>query len=357
MKSGTQIKEPLRSYPLCGLNSWKVGGEADFFCEPKNQEEIFYYLQWAKTKNLPVTFLSGGTNVLISDQGVEGLVMSLRKLDTCSVQEKDGRLFISALAGVSKAKIMQVFLKHKLAPALFLCGLPGDVGGGVVMNAGVGFSISPPDFHSQNLGEEASPYTTDNSLKVFCSAKAKNHSVMKAKIAINSPREFKDIVDWVKVIREDKVVLISGKNLKWKYRFSQGWAPGLIYEVGMSWPIEPFLDLPAWLKEMALRRARSQPLKFASCGSVFKNPLTGEKSGALIEQCGLKGYEIGQACISKKHANFILNKGGAKAMDIHLLIQHIQKTVRNTYNIFLEPEVKYMGRWPINNKKPFFMHF
>ncbi len=315
MENDTQIKikikEPLCSYPLARLNSWKVGGNADFFCEPESQEEIFYYLEWAKNKSLPVTFLSGGTNVLISDQGVEGLVMSLRKLKTCSVQKRDGRLFISALAGVSKAEIMQIFLKYKLAPALFLCGLPGDVGGGVVMNAGVGVGIF-------------------------------------AEIVDNFPREFKDIVDWVKVIREGKVVSISSKDLKWKYRFSQGWAPGLIYEVGMSWPIEPLLDLPARLKKTALRRTQSQPLKFASCGSVFKNPLTGEKSGALIEQCELKGYEIGQACVSKKHANFILNKGGAKAMDIHILIQHIQKTVQDKYDIFLELEVKYMGRWLVS---------
>ncbi len=290
-------------HPLCGLNSWKVGGKADFFCEPKNQEEVFYYLRWAKDKNLPVTFLSGGTNVLISDQGVEGLVMGLRKLNTSRVFEEKGRICVSALAGVSKSKIMQFFLKHQLAPALFLCGLPGDVGGGVVMNAGI--------------------------------ARVKN----------NDPREFKDIVDWIKVIRVDKIVFIPSKDIKWEYRLSQGWAPGLIYEVGMSWPIEPLLDLPLRLKDMALSRAKSQPLQSASSGSVFKNPLTGEKSGALIEQCGLKGHEIGQAVVSKKHANFILNKGGATAMDIHLLIKHIQKTVQDKCSIFLEQEIKYIGRW------------
>ena len=290
-------------HPLRGLNSWKVGGKADFFCEPKNQEEVFYYLRWAKDKNLPVTFLSGGTNILISDQGVEGLVMGLQKLNTSQVFEEKGRLCISALAGVSKAKIMQFFLKYQLAPALFLCGLPGDVGGGVVMNAGI--------------------------------ARVKN----------NDPREFKDIVDWIKVIRRDKIVFIPSKDIKWEYRLSQGWEPGLIYEVGMSWPKEPLLDLPLRLKDMALRRAKSQPLQSASSGSVFKNPLTGEKSGALIEQCGLKGYEVGQAVVSKKHANFILNKGGATAMDIHLLIKHIQKTVQDQCNIFLEQEIKYIGRW------------
>ncbi len=299
-----QMKDPCRSYSLSGLNSWKVGGSADFFCQPENKEEIFYYLQWAKKQNVPVTFLGGGTNVLISDSGVEGLVIGLQKLNTFKEWEENGRLCISALAGVSKARIMQIFLRHKLPPALFLCGLPGDVGGGVVMNAGVGQDISP--------------------------------------------KEFKDIVDWVKVIREDKLILIHHEGIQWEYRSSKGWSPGLIYEVGMSWPIDPSQDVPERLKEMALKRTQSQPLQSASCGSVFKNPSTGEKSGALIEQCGLKEYQIGQACISKKHANFIVNMGGATAMDIHRLIQHVQKTVKEKFNILLEPEVKHIGRWNQN---------
>ena len=303
MKTGSnnQIREPRRTYPLCGWNSWKVGGDADFFCQPENQEDIFYSLKWAREKNLPVTFLGGGTNVLISDQGVEGLVIGLQKLKTYREWQEKNRLCISALAGVSKAQIMQIFLRHKLAPTLFLCGLPGDVGGGVVMNAGVGQDISP--------------------------------------------KEFKDIVDWVKVIRDGEVILIKSEDIKWEYRFSTGWEPGLIYEVGISWPLEPLPDLSLRLKDMALKRTQSQPLQSASCGSVFKNPLTGEKSGALIDQCGLKGYQIGQACISTKHANFIVNRGGATARDIHHLIQHAQKTVKSKYGILLEPEVKYMGRW------------
>lgn len=299
--SNNQIQEPYRSYSLSGWNSWKVGGKADFFCQPENKEEIFYYLEWAKKQNVPVTFLGGGTNVLISDKGVEGLVIGLQKLNTFQEWKEGGRLYIRALAGVSKSKIMQVFLKHKLAPALFLCGLPGDVGGGVVMNAGVGQSISP--------------------------------------------KEFKDIVDWVTIIRENGEVLLKNKEIKWEYRSSKGWEPGLIYEVGMSWPMEPLQDLPERLKRMALKRTQSQPLQSASCGSVFKNPLTGEKSGALIEECGLKGYRMGQACVSEKHANFITNNGGATALDIHQLIQHVQKTVQDEYNILLEPEVKYLGRW------------
>ena len=309
--------EPRRSHPLCGMSSWRVGGEADFFCEPESQEDIFYFLKWAKAKNVPVSFLGGGTNVLISDQGVEGLLMCLRKLVGCHVYEVNGRLCVNALAGVSKAEIMRVFLKRNLAPALFLCGLPGDVAGGVVMNAGVG----------------GFPPSVSGSSSV--------------KDLVRLPREFRDIVDWVKVIREGKTVLVRGGDIEWEYRASRGWGPGLIYEVGMSWPVEPpVADLPALVREVALKRAGSQPLQSASCGSVFKNPLEGKKSGMLIEECGLKGFEIGQARVSEKHANFIVNKGGACARDIDLLIRHIQRVVQKKTGVLLQPEVRYMGRWP-----------
>ena len=288
-------------YPLKALNTWKVGGSADFFGEPKNEKDVFYYLKWARDRKLDITFLGGGTNVLVSDQGVRGLVMSMKQLNTLQVKEKEGRLSIHALAGVSKAEIMQVFLKYKLSPALFLCGLPGEVGGGVVMNAGIG---------QKDI----------------------------------SPRDFGDIVDWIKVIREDEVILISSCEIEWQYRSSRGWSPGLIYEVGMSWPLEPLPDLPARLREMALKRTQTQPLKSASCGSVFKNPVD-EKSGKLIEQCGLKGTCVGKACVSKKHANFIINEGQARARDIHKLIEYVQRTVHREKGIKLEPEVKYLGEW------------
>ena len=309
-------------YPLSNLNSWKVGGKASFFCEPKNQEDILLALKWAKENKQPLTFLGQGTNVLISDKGIKGLTIRLSKLTGITSYKKNNRLYIKALAGTFKADIMQVFAKHQLAPALFLCGLPGDVAGGVVMNAGVGQDISP--------------------------------------------KEFKDIVDNVTVIKfpwDPKqtqshapslkpntnpfhISIVPKKNIKWSYRLSQGWGPGLIYEVSLSWPLKPLPTLKSRLREMALKRVKSQPLQSLSAGSVFKNPKTGEKAGALIEACGLKGHKIGQAQVSEKHANFILNLGGAKAENIHHLIQLIQKKVKETHDIKLEPEIKYIGEWP-----------
>ncbi len=286
------------------FSSWKTGGSADFFCQPSSLEEIFFSLKWAKEKNLPLTILSGGTNVLISDQGIEGLVIAMQKLNTLTNSVKNDRLHITAQVGVPKAKLMQIFLKHKLSPALFLCGLPGDVGGGVVMNAG----ISAKDI---------------------------------------VPREFGEIVDQIKVIQNNQLVCINKKDLIFKYRFSDGWMEGkqnIIYEAALSWPMEPVPQIMEQIRDMALKRSQSQPLQSASCGSVFKNPLN-TSAGFLIDQCQLKGHTIGKACVSEKHANFIVNQGGATAQDIHQLILFIQEKVKKQHNILLQTEVKYLGRW------------
>ena len=291
-----------KNISLRDKNSWKVGGVADFFDQPKTLEQLLALLKWAKNHACSVTFLSGASNVLISDQGVKGLVISFKNLNLLKSFTDSKKLYIQAEAGVKKSNIMRIFAKYKLAPALFLCGLPGDVAGGIVMNAGAGKTLYP--------------------------------------------KEFKDIVDWVKVVKNGELCCLKKKDINWQYRDSQGWQPGPIYSAGLSWPLKPLPDFDLQLKEVALQRARSQPLQSASAGSVFKNPTDGQKgAGALIEACGLKGYQIGKASISEKHANFILNKGGAKAMDIHKLIKHTKKMVLEKQKVQLELEVKYMGRW------------
>jgi len=136
------------------------------------------------------------------------------------------------------------------------------------------------------------------------------------------------------------------KDITWEYRASHGWQPGVIYEVGMRWPLIPVHNLSQQVRASALKRTQTQPLQAASCGSVFKNPIADQKkAGALIEQCGLKGHQVGQACVSEKHANFIVNQGGATSEDIHQLIQHVQQKVHHQFGITLETEVKYLGRW------------
>lgn len=298
---------------------WKVGGRAQFFCQPSSIQELNQALAWAQAKNLEVTALGGGTNVLISDKGVSGLVVSLRDLrgieyehveppkDSGSKGLTSGELQLVVLAGTSKAELLRVFLKYKLAPALFLCGLPGDVGGGVVMNAGVSEDIQP--------------------------------------------REFCELVDWIEVLKGPEGIAgdlqrYQAKDLNWSYRHSSGWQPGVIVRVGLKWPLVEVPDISHLIKQATRRRLQRQPLNLPSCGSVFKNP-EGHKAGALIEQCGLKGYRVGGVQVSEKHANFIVNTDRGTASDVHTVIQHVKSQVMAKFNVQLEAEVRYIGNWEI----------
>jgi UDP-N-acetylmuramate dehydrogenase len=298
---------PIRELvELAPMTWWKIGGPADHFAEPASVVELATVMRAASARKWPITVLGGGSNILVSDRGIEGLTIALRKLCLVeSVREAGERLEIIAQAGANKAEITRLFLQKKLAPALFLCGLPGELGGGVVMNAGVGEMITP--------------------------------------------REFVEIVEWVEVLRlNDKGEVekknFSGRELEWSYRHCDGWQPGVIARVCLTWPLDPQPSVMDKVRQATKARRDKQPLEWPSCGSVFRNP-PGGKAGALIEKSGLKGFAIGAAQVSEKHANFIINRGGAKAQDVRNLITHVQTTVKEKQGVELQPEVKFLGRW------------
>lgn len=279
---------------------WKIGGPADFFCQPKNLAELKEACRWAELKNLPVTILGGGTNVLVSDRGIEGLVIHMKYLSAVTQEEKNGRLHLHCLAGTAKSDLTKIFLSKKLAPAVFLCGLPGDVGGGVVMNAGV--------------SEQ------------------------------RTPREFCEMVDAVEVLRPSgDLEKIKAAEIQFSYRESKGWQPGILYSVDLSWPLAVQEDVPQQVRQATKTRLEKQPLNYPSCGSVFRNP-TGQKAGWLVEQVGLKGHRLGDAQISEKHANFIINLGKARADEVKALIDLVKEKVFAEFQVKLETEVKMLGR-------------
>ena len=290
----------IKDEPLKNWNWWKIGGLADYFCQPENSIQLKEALLWAEKNHQDFTVLGGGTNVLISDQGVKGLVISTAKLNSYSVKKTPANLLINCSTGVLKSQLMKIFKGYNLAPALFLSGLPGDVGGGIVMNAGVNRPFKPFEFSS--------------------------------------------IVKSFKVMQPHISKLYKKDDIKWTYRKSLGWEKGVIYEAELEWSLKEMKDLNAQIKkELQMRRA-SQPLGQASCGSVFKNPYP-QFAGELIEKSGLKGLKQGEAQVSQKHGNFILNLGRATAQDIDILIQKIRETVYNKFSIRLETEVHYLGRW------------
>lgn len=291
----------LNNVDLSQYTSWMVGGSAEIFCMPQTETDLAEALQHAKSKKWPITILGGGSNVLISDEGIPGLTICLRQFSQIKTHIENKKIYIEALAGTAKSELLRVFLKNKLPPALFLAGLPGDIGGGVVMNAGVAESFNP--------------------------------------------REFMDFVDEVEVINYDGVRKILNKNeLKISYRHTDGWQPGIITKVKISWPIDPDETILQKVKDANRLRLSKQPLDMPSCGSVFKNPLP-HKAAQLIDQCGLKGFQIGDAQVSLKHANFIVNLGHAKARDIWQVIQHVKKIVLEKENVSLTTEVVRLGHW------------
>jgi UDP-N-acetylmuramate dehydrogenase len=293
--------EIQKNIVLAPYTSWQVGGVAQYFCLPKNLEELQEAREWSLANGVPAHILGGGSNVLVSDKGVQGLVICLKKFSGTHVYKEDERLIIEALAGTSKSEILKIFLKYKLAPALFLAGIPGDVGGGVVMNAGV----------AENF----------------------------------RPREFFEIIDWVEVLKPDgEVQRYDYADIQWSYRHSIGWQPGVITRVGLSWPLEQDEGILEQVKTANKTRLSKQPLDMPSCGSVFVNP-AGTKAAQLIDGAGLKGFSIGDAQVSMKHANFIVNTGSAKASDISAVIEHVRTVVKEKFGIELKTEVALFGEW------------
>lgn len=296
--------EITQNVSLADYTSWLVGGPAEYFCLPTTIDDLKEALQWAHDHQKNITIFGGGTNVLISDKGVRDLVICLRRFSGVTSEEVGGRLQITALAGTAKSELLKLFLKHKLPPALFLAGLPGDIGGGVVMNAGVAEGFQP--------------------------------------------REFVEITDWVEVLRFESGVFsahrFAKEDLQWEYRHSKGWQPGVIVRVGISWPLQADPTILDQVRNANKVRLSRQPLDMPSCGSVFRNP-PGHKAAQLIDGCGLKGYTVGEAQVSLKHANFIVNLGKAKAADMWHIIEHVRSTIKKLRNVDLQTEVIRLGDW------------
>lgn len=288
---------------LAEYTSWLVGGAADWFCLPESEADVMDALTFALNRQIPWCVLGGGTNVLVSDQGVEGLVIGLKNLVGVKTQVQDNRLRLECLAGTSKSELLKVFLKHKLPPALFLAGLPGDVGGGIVMNAGVSEAMVP--------------------------------------------REFYEIVDSFEVLQVTNGQIqkkhFAKDQVQWSYRHSTGWQPGIVTTATLSWELAEDSDILQKVRDANRNRLSKQPLDLPSCGSVFVNP-PGLKAAQLIDRCGLKGFQIGGAQVSLKHANFIVNLGGATAADLRAVMDHVRATVDAKEGVSLHAEVVWLGR-------------
>jgi UDP-N-acetylmuramate dehydrogenase len=281
----------LRDEPLQRHTSWRVGGPADLFYTPTTLEELQAVLR-SLSASTPLLWLGLGSNLLVRDGGIRGAVISTSGLPRELERVDDRR--VRASAGLACMLLAKRCVRWQLGPAAFFAGIPGTVGGALAMNAGA--------FGGETWAHVESATTID-----------------RAGTVRERPRADFDI----------GYRSVRGASNEWflgaTFRF----------EADTSSSMEAIKDLLA-------RRNAAQPLGVPSCGSVFRNP-EGDFAGRLIEQAGLKGRRIGGAAISDKHANFILNLGGATAADIEALITEVQASVERMTGVRLEPEVRVVG--------------
>lgn len=290
-----QIKSQVS---LATYTSFRVGGPAEWYVAPRNIEDMKASLEWARSEGLPITLLGAGSNLLVSDRGLPGLVICTRHLRYAHFDRETGQ--VRAAAGQSLPRLAWQAAQLGWEGLEWAVGIPGTVGGAVVMNAGA-------------------------------------HGACTADILVNA-----------RVLSlQGRSDLLAPGELGYSYRTSilQG-SDRLVAEA--TFQLKPGADpaqVLATTSEQLEQRKSTQPYHMPSCGSVFRNPNGHQGAGWLIEQTGLKGYQIGGAQVAERHANFILNCGGAKASDIFHLIRFVQERVESNWSVALEPEVRILGEF------------
>ncbi|WP_025690901.1 UDP-N-acetylmuramate dehydrogenase [Paenibacillus zanthoxyli] len=279
----------------------QMGGSADILASPSTYEEIQAIVTYAAEKGVALTILGNGSNVIIRDGGVRGIVLHTASLSGISVEDH----VIIAQCGAQIIETSRFALEHKLAGLEFACGIPGTVGGALYMNAGA-------------YGGEVA-------------------DVLQSALVVD---------------KNGAIVRLEGDALKWGYRtsvFSSG--DYLILEARFALKPGNYDEIKASMDKLTEMRESKQPLEYPSCGSVFKRP-PGRYAGQLIQESGLQGTRIGGAEVSKKHAGFIINADNATASDYIGLIQHVRETVKDKFGIELETEVKIIGDEPRAEEQP-----
>jgi UDP-N-acetylmuramate dehydrogenase len=290
---------PERGVRLAPHTSLRVGGPADFFFLARSAPELAYALRFGRDNGLLVRVIGGGSNLLVADAGVEGLIVKAA-FARANVEDRDGQPVLVAEAGANLANQARRVAKQHLGGLEWAANVPGTVGGAVVNNAGAFGGETAASLVSATLVDAEGRHVR---LGVEDLAYAYRTSILKR-------REFGDVA-------------VQSAELKLT-RCDTGVAD-------------------ARVKEFNAQRMRSQP-RILSAGSVFANP-EGRYAGKLIEEAGLKGMVFGGAQISEQHANFIVNPGRATARDVYALMRRAQEVVFERTRIWLRPEIELLGRW------------
>ncbi len=279
------------NYPMKKYTSLRVGGKADLIIYPNNSKELVELLNLMRKKNIPWVVLGGGSNTIVYDRGIKGVVVStktLRKIEFRNSGE------ILAEAGAVLGTILNKTINRGISGFEFSAGIPGTVGGGIFMNAGA------------NCGE------------------------------------IKDVTERVWIWDGNKEVPIDRADINFEYRKSNLPENCVITKALFQLKISSKEKVERKVKNYLDKRSKTQPIKYTNTGSIFKNPPQ-EPAGKLLEELGLKGFKIGGAKISEIHANFIINSGNASTNDILELIEFAKKQALAKRGINLETEVRIIG--------------
>lgn len=291
--SGCTDRALLIDEPMSRHTSFKIGGPADLMAMPKNEDELSCILKKAAQEDVQVTLIGNGSNLLVRDKGIRGLVIKLGNMLNDINAEGEVITFGS---GLSLAMASKKAAELSLSGMEFAVGIPGSIGGAVYMNAGA------------------------------------------------YDGEMSNVVQSVRAMdREGNVKIISAEDLRFGYRETALQGSDLIVTaVTVKLKAGDKNEIMAKMDDFSHRRISKQPLELPSAGSMFKRP-PGYFAGTLIDQTGLKGYTVGGAQISEKHAGFVVNIGNATAADVLQLIDDVQKKVYNAHGVMLYPEVLIIG--------------
>ena len=290
VRNGVQTKT---EYPLAEHSSFRIGGRAELAIFPKDRGELLLVLRQAASLGVPYVLIGKGSNVLFPDDGLRGAVIFTAGCRGVSIEGKN----MTASAGESLFSLAVAAQRASLSGLEFAHGIPGPLGGALVMNAGA---------YGGCMGD----------------------------VCVKS--EYFDT-------ETGEIGELCGNQHLFDYRSS-------IYEKNPSYAVLGATlclkagnaeEIRAVMEDYKSRRRASQPLEYPSAGSAFKRPV-GYFAGKLIEDAGLKGYTVGGAQVSQKHAGFIINRGGATARDVHALVEHVQSTVLRQFGVELEPEIRFL---------------
>lgn len=296
----------LQDEPMKKHTTFRIGGPADYYAEP-DMSQISKLIEMAKAYDMPVTVIGNGSNLLVGDKGIRGLVIGIGKgLSEIEVTEavaqqstaQDNGHIITAGAGAILAAVAAKAAEASLSGLEFASGIPGSVGGAVVMNAGAyGGEI-------KDVLIDATVLTAEGELKTVT-------------------RDALDLSYRHSIVPEKGYIVLSAR-----FRLIP----------------KPKDEIKSYMAELRTKRVEKQPLEYPSAGSTFKRP-EGYFAGKLIMDAGLRGYSVGDAQVSQKHCGFVVNKGEATAADVLTLIKDVQETVLKQFGVKLEPEVKMIGEF------------